>query len=875
MQPRSRRDFLKAAALGSGRTLAFAAPPSRKAILLVIAEAPDAAIAEPVRRAAVELQQALQASGIPAEIRHDLTALTTDAERIVIAPPESAPARQIAGRARVSVPEAPESLALIAGRIDGQPVLLATGAGTRGQVYAALEVADRIRHAADPVAELRSIDRVVEQPANSIRSVARLFVSDVADKPWFYDKGFWTPYLTSLIAQRFNRFSLTLGLGYDLPKRVLDSYFIFAYPFLLSVPGYSVSVRGLPAGEPERNLAMLQWISTEAAALGLHFQLGLWSHTYQLFDSPNANYTIEGLTPANHGAYCRDAVRMLLKACPNIGGLTVRAHSESGIPDGSYDFWKTVFQGIGECGRRVELDLHSKGIDHRQIKMAMDTGQPVRVSPKLTAEHGGLPAHQVAIREQERRQASSTPLERSFTRYGYADYLAEDRGFGVYFRLWPGMQKLLLWGDPAIAAGYGRSAGFCGSLGLEYCEPLTFKGRQGSGLTPERRIYADDSLRPEGGDWRKYEYTYRLWGRLLYDPAAKPAAWRRYLRTEFGPAAEPVENSLAFSGRSVPLFTSAHLPSGSGLSYWPELYTNMPVADLTVPPPFGDTPSPKNFGHCSPLDPGLFSSAAEFAEQLAGRTADGRYSPADVAQWLDGFAAESERQWLQARTKAADPKRASFRRVEIDVHAVNLLAAFWARQMRAAIAWSVFEKNGGSERAAGCRVLLPAGARGVRETGGAHKGCLCAGPDVRRRSPAARPLGGPPARDRPRPRVHGAATAGEDRGLVGADRGRIGIGKQVAAAPAGHSCVPSRAGRRLPPRTSRGCGADGARFAERGPTPLPSRQPGGRISGRSDGRSFRRLAARHPGGVHGVAFPAALLLRTARSQRQCVAVPRA
>ena len=485
MENPNRRQFLRTggrfAAVASAHRTVFSQARGRRANIFLLSTTPQAAIEEPVRRAAMSLAAALGESGIPAAVRYNLDDIHLDAERIVIAPAASLPAQEIAQQARTRIPTAAESLALLAGRIQNERVLLASGPDTRGQVYAALEIADRVRHAPDPVAELRSIDRWTEQPFNQVRSVARLFVSDVEDKPWFYDKSFWTDYLSMLIAQRFNRFSLTLGLGYDLPRRVLDSYFIFAYPYLLSIPGYQVTVRGLPAGEPERNLAMLQWISAEAAAFGLHFQLGLWSHTYQLIDSPRANYTIEGLTPANHAAYCRDALRTLLRVCPAIGGVTLRSHSESGIPDGSYDFWKTVFRGAAECGRRVEMDLHSKGIDFRQIRMALETGQPVQVSPKLTAEHGGLPAHQIAIREQERLHASSTPQERSYTRYGYADYLAEDRAYGVYFRLWPGMQKLLLWGDPAIAAGYSRSGAFCGSLGLEYCEPLSFKGRQGSG----------------------------------------------------------------------------------------------------------------------------------------------------------------------------------------------------------------------------------------------------------------------------------------------------------------------------------------------------------------------------------------------------------
>src|SRR5262249_30261433 len=149
---------------------------------------------------------------------------------------------------------------------------------------------------------------LIEQPANPVRSVARLFTSDVEDKGWFYDREFWRRYLAMLIAQRFNRFSLTLGLGYNFPRRVRDAYFYFAYPFLLGVRGYVVRASGLSDEERARNLDTLRFISDEAAARGLHFQLGLWTHSFEWIDSPDANCTIEGLTPDTHAAYCRDAL---------------------------------------------------------------------------------------------------------------------------------------------------------------------------------------------------------------------------------------------------------------------------------------------------------------------------------------------------------------------------------------------------------------------------------------------------------------------------------------------------------------------------------------------------------------------------------------
>ena len=45
--------------------------------------------------------------------------------------------------------------------------------------------------------------------------------------------------------------------------------------------------------------------------------------------------------------------------------MALRIHGESGIAEGSYDFWQTVFDGVARCGRKVEIDLHAKGIDQR------------------------------------------------------------------------------------------------------------------------------------------------------------------------------------------------------------------------------------------------------------------------------------------------------------------------------------------------------------------------------------------------------------------------------------------------------------------------------------------------------------------------------
>lgn len=655
----------------------------------------------PVGWAVEQLQAALKAKGIAAPIRESLDQTAPGTDCILVTGASSALGREVLASVGASVPEGPEALGLVRGRLADRPVLLACGTDARGLVYALLELADRVNFAEDPLAALRTVERTVERPANVIRSVARFFVSDVEDKPWFYDREFWGRYLTMLTAQRFNRFSLTLGIGYDFTSNIRDCYFHFAYPFLVSVPGYDVRAVPLPDAERERNLEMLRFISDETARRGLHFQFGLWTHGYRWTNSPHANYTIEGLGPETHGAYCRDALHRLLTACPAINGVTFRVHGESGVAEASYVFWRTVFDGIVRCGRRVEIDMHAKGMDQAMIDVALASGMPVNVSPKYWAEHMGLPYMQAAIRplEMPPREArdsgffSKSSGSRRFLRYGYGDLLSEDRRHGVLHRIWPGTQRLLLWGDPAMAAGYGRASSFCGSAGVELCEPLSFKGRKGSGLPGARTAYADTSLRPRGGDFEKYLYTYRVWGRCVYNPDCDAGVWRRLLRQQFSRGAEAAEGALANASRILPLVTTAHCPSAANNNYWPELYTNMPIINAARPHPYGDTLSPRRFGTVSPLDPELFSRIDDFAGELLKGERSATYSPVWVAAQLAAAAAKAELFLRSARSKTRDAGSAGFRRLEADVAIQSGLGRFFAWKLRAGVFYAVYERS--------------------------------------------------------------------------------------------------------------------------------------------------------------------------------------
>lgn len=698
----SRREFLKLTTMAAVGIPFLSLPDFIASPVSMVADPADAiAASAPAQWAAKLLEQSLVEQGITVKRFSTIAEAGAEGLIIFVTGAATATAKQLSDTAGVKIPTVPEALGLVPVKSGGKQILMAAGFDQRALVYALLELADRVRNAQQALASVNFQKPVIEQPANSIRSITRLFTSDVEDKPWYNDRAMWPEYLTLLATQRFNRFNLCFGIGYDFLQKVTDAYFLFAYPFLFSLPGYHVHVPQLPDSERDANLAMLKYISEQTVARGMQFQLGLWMHGYEWLNTTNANYTIEGITKENHAAYCRDAVRFLLQQCPAISGVTFRVHGESGVTEGSYDFWKTIFDGVKTCGRTVEIDMHAKGMDQTMIDNAVNTGQPVVISPKYWAEHIGMPYHQADIRAleipDEKHKASElmnlSAGSRSFLRYGYGDLMKENRPYKVIHRIWPGTQRLLLWGDPVTAAAHAKAFSFCGSDGVELMEPLSFKGRRGSGIAGDRCGYADASLRPKW-DWQKYEYTLRIFGRMMYNPETSPDTWQRYLQKNFGPGSKAVETALANVSRILPIVLTTHGASAGNNMYWPEMYTNQPITDPSIKNTYTDTPAPKTFGNVSPLDPQLFLSINDFVKESLAAENSGRYNPVEVAQWLEDYSANGEKALAEAEAASIGKNKPAYKRMAADVSIQSGLGRFFAAKFRSAVLYGIYEQSG-------------------------------------------------------------------------------------------------------------------------------------------------------------------------------------
>ena len=681
---KGRRNLLKAA--GAAPMLGLAGGAQAQGPLQVVIITPPAdraAMSVPAQWAAGELEKALVAKG--ATVRRAAVPGNTEPHGLIALKTDPAIAA--------------EGFRFASGGFDGSVGIAVSAADPRGFVYALLELAERVKFGADTRAAL-AIARVENAaPATRTRSIARLFSDGGHDLPWFHDRDFWPAYLDLLAASRFNRFALTLGLAYDFPRGVTGDYLHFAYPYLVTVPGYDVRVEPMAAGEREKNWDSFRFIAQETAKRGLNFQLGIWTHAYAWTDSPNSEHHIVGLTPQSHAPYCRDALAMILKSCPEITGVSMRIHGESGIPEGSYDFWQTVFNAFPTIGRTIELEMHAKGLNQTMIDMAHRTGMRVKAGPKYSAEHQSLGYHQADIRAFEipRADAASTGGvfavsngDRRFTRYGYADMYQEGADLGLVYRLWPGTQRHLLKGDAALAAAMARSASFCGAEGLEIMEPLTFKGREGSSQPGGRNAYLDQSLEPREGDFAKFEISYRQWGRTLYDPETRPEAWRRAMRGKLGAGADAAQDALTYATRILALLTSAHLPSASNHEFWYEIYVNMGITPQ--PTQNADTFDPKVFGNCSPLDPQIFSSVFEHVNDLLANKPNCKYSPVEVASWVEQLTASAKASLAVAVQRTRAPST-DFRRLEEDIRIMTGLGDFFAAKFRAATLYQLFDKT--------------------------------------------------------------------------------------------------------------------------------------------------------------------------------------
>jgi hypothetical protein len=110
--------------------------------------------------------------------------------------------------------------------------------------------------------------------------------------------------------------------------------------------------------------------------------------------------------------------------------------------------------------------------------------------------------------------------------------------------------------------------------------------------------------------------------------------------------------------------------------------------------PYRDTPAPRVFGNVSPFDPQLFSRINDFADQLLKGERNGKYSPIEVAQWIEDYAAAALKNLAQLEAQVGRKELPEYRRFAIDVAIEAGLGRFFGAKFRSGVLYRIYEKTG-------------------------------------------------------------------------------------------------------------------------------------------------------------------------------------
>ena len=120
-----------------------------------------------------------------------------------------------------------------------------------------------------------------------------------------------------------------------------------------------------------------------------------------------------------------------------------------------------------------------------------------------------------------------------------------------------------------------------------------------------------------------------------------------------------MSHALSNASRILRIVTISHEPSAANWTYWPEMYTNMPIVDEAANTLYRDTPTPRVFDNASPLDPQMFCSIAECVSNMLKGNSNLKYTPLEVAGWLEKYANAADSSLSEARIHAKTSPRLS------------------------------------------------------------------------------------------------------------------------------------------------------------------------------------------------------------------------
>jgi hypothetical protein len=147
---------------------------------------------------------------------------------------------------------------------------------------------------------------------------------------------------------------------------------------------------------------------------------------------------------------------------------------------------------------------------------------------------------------------------------------------------------------------------------------------------------------------------------------------------------------MTLASKTTPLMTAVHAPSASDNSYWPEIYTNIPIA----------TPDPlrrdggKTFAECGPSDSALFYRIEDYVQAILQHRRIDRYTPAQVQAWFVHIGEHALAALAEADALVTGPNSPEYRATRVDITVQAQLALFFADKLEAATQFGFYRETG-------------------------------------------------------------------------------------------------------------------------------------------------------------------------------------
>jgi len=587
----------------------------------------------------------------------------------------SGEAAQLLKAGNQKLPAAPESLTLWETEVSQKPAWIISGTDDRGLMYALLDVADRISWSSDPNDPLREVVEITESPDVTTRAISLYTMNQTYWESRFYDEAYWIRYMDMLVKNRFN--SMVVIFGYEN-----GGFLAPCYPYFFNVDGYpDIKMGNVSEAEQTRNLVALNKMISLAHERGIEFKVGIWDHIYrggvqtggiskEELAEMDKSFLVQGIEAETLSEYTKAALAKFIKVVPDLDGLQLRMHNESGLKRGKEmtEFWREVFGMLKTASPDIKIDLRAKELPESIIQVASDMGLNFTVATKYWMEQMGMPFHPTHINRENQHDR----------RHGYADMLRYPRSYKLHWRIWTGgTQRILLWGDPEYVRRFAESSHLYDGEGFEINEPLATKmeaqphDMEPFNLLNPEYVYYDY-------EFERYWYFFMTFGRVAYNPNTSPKVWSHEFDKRFGnEAGSVVQEALDRASNILPRIVSACSPYG-------KFPTTRGWAEKQR---FGNLPE---YARAEGSDIQQFASFDTEAQLLIEGGETAKRLPSATSLWFRKTHFELEGLIESAKTKMSDASNKEFVSTITDLSILSNLALYHSYRIPAAVSYRIY-----------------------------------------------------------------------------------------------------------------------------------------------------------------------------------------